>query len=234
MTNVLCLLSGDALLILCAADVDKTGKSYYGEQNLNYMDVTGKAFAVKLDKDGPIHSVEWHPSSTKPLFCVSYGFVPPRIALIDSNCQIVHSFGEMHVNQIHFNPFGNLVIFAGFGNLRGGLSVYNAEKKVLLNQLTSPDTTWINWAPDGVHLLTAVTSPRMRVGNCLRVWHYSGKLIKEITYPDGDSLLRSIWRPNQIDFPTAPKISETGINVAQLAKEAGPARYVPPHLRNSG
>lgn len=225
---------GDAVLILCAADVDKTGKSYYGEQNLNYMDVNGKAFAVTLDKEGPIHAVEWHPSTTETLFCVSYGFVPPKLAFVDSDGRIIHSFGEMHINQIHFNPFGNLVIFAGFGNLRGGLSVYNSEKKTLLAQLTSPDTTYINWAPDGAHLLTAVTSPRMRVGNCLRVWHYSGKLIGEIQYPDGDSLFRSIWRPNRDDFPNAPMITETGIKASNLGKEAEPKRYVPPHLRNSG
>lgn len=43
---------GDAVLVQCATDTDKTGKSYYGEQMLHYMDITGTTFAVRLSKEG--------------------------------------------------------------------------------------------------------------------------------------------------------------------------------------
>ena len=42
--------TGTALLILTSLEVDASGASYYGEQSLHYMDVTGESSLVPFGK----------------------------------------------------------------------------------------------------------------------------------------------------------------------------------------
>lgn len=118
---------GTSLLLYTTTDVDKTGKSYYGESNLHFINVRGDTFVLTRDKDGPIHAVEWVPSVAakpkSPRFCVIYGFVPSKAALFNTKGEKVFEFGDPAMrNTISFNPFGNLVALAGFGNLRGDVT----------------------------------------------------------------------------------------------------------------
>jgi translation initiation factor 2A len=52
-----------------------------------------------------------------------------------------------------------------------------------------------NWSPDGQFILTATTSPRLRVDNGIRIWHVSGSLVynEEMT-----ELYDVTWRPQSI------------------------------------
>lgn len=43
----------------------------------------------------------------------------------------------------------------------------------------APDTTFLEWCPNGVYFLTATTAPRLRIDNCIKIWHYSGSLAYE-------------------------------------------------------
>ncbi|XP_003375034.1 RNA polymerase II transcription factor SIII subunit A family protein [Trichinella spiralis] len=63
--------NGTAVLVMAILDVDPQNKSYYGCENLHLMTTYGEACNVPLDREGPIHSVDWHPGSK--LFCVVYG-----------------------------------------------------------------------------------------------------------------------------------------------------------------
>lgn len=221
-------------MLLCSADEDKTGKTYYGEQILNYLNASGLASSVSLNKEGPVQAVEWHPSAKESTFAVIYGLFPPRTAIFNQKCQMIYDFGELQTNEILFNyPFGNLLALCGFGNLRAGIFIYNYEKKALIAQIQSEDTTHVSWAPDALHILTAVTSPRMRQGNCFRVWHYAGKMLYEEKYPDGDSLRKINWRPVRELPSTPPAVIESSILVKTFKKETQTSKYVPPHLRNS-
>ena len=47
------------------------------------------------------------------------------------------------------------------------------------------------WAPDGEHFITATTAPRLRIDNCYRLWHYSGKMIYEKTF---NSPKEELWQ----------------------------------------
>lgn len=62
--------SGTSLLFLTQTEVDKTGKSYYGETNL-YLLGKGVDGRVELDKDGGIHDFAWSPNGNE--FTVTYG-----------------------------------------------------------------------------------------------------------------------------------------------------------------
>lgn len=82
--------SGSSLLFLTQTEVDKTGKSYYGETNLYMMGASGNFdcrvtlgmlivylyrviadYLVALDKEGGIQDFAWSPNDKE--FSVTYG-----------------------------------------------------------------------------------------------------------------------------------------------------------------
>jgi uncharacterized protein with WD repeat len=53
---------GSSILVLAQTDVDRSGKSYYGEPTLYLLSTSGAFDArITLDKEGPIHDVSWSP-----------------------------------------------------------------------------------------------------------------------------------------------------------------------------
>lgn len=223
---------GDALLLHCTCDVDKSGKSYYGEHTLHYLDVKGNTFIVTLKKPGPIHSVVWMPSIKESLFCVIYGLVPAKTSLFNSKSEIVFDFDESMVNLISFNPQGNLLALAGFGNLRGGIQIWDIKKKKMISKFMAAETTSMEWCPDGMHILTATTSPRLRVGNKFIIWSYNGNEIFKKEFGTDIELWDIKWQPND-KFPE-PQIKDLPA-IQPTAKQADePPKYVPPHLRKAG
>ena len=64
--------NGTKVLVLTSTEVDSTGKSYFGETGLYFLDSAGKVDCrVALDKEGPIHDICWSPNSKE--FIVVYG-----------------------------------------------------------------------------------------------------------------------------------------------------------------
>lgn len=63
-----------------------------------------------------------------------------------------------------------------------------------LGSCDAPDTTYLQWAADGEHFLTATTAPRLRIGNGYRIFHYSGALLFEKPWPQQEELYEVIWK----------------------------------------
>lgn len=59
------------------------------------------------------------------------------------------------------------MILTGFGNLRGGIELWDTANKKLIGTSEAPDTTLLEWSPDGEHYMTATTAPRLRMSNGL-------------------------------------------------------------------
>lgn len=59
---------------------------------------------------------------------------------------------------------------------------YSYGNTASLFQIEAPNTTLLEWAPDGQHLMTATTAPRLRIDNSFRIWHYTGRLLYERRY----------------------------------------------------
>lgn len=232
--------SGNSLLLTCQADFDKSGKSYYGEQTLNFMSVKGDSCFVKLPKEGTISHIEWHPSCDQDMFVCVYGSMPARASLFNDKCEVVFNFGdEGSFNAATFSPFGNLLAIYGFGNLAGQLCIWDFDKKKLVSTLKVPETTGIEWCADGKHLLTCTTSPRLRVSNGFRLWYYTGSLIYECV-DSGQSMeiYDVIWQPRPEKY-RKPKISSKPpkqpnlMAQSKLSKfQSSAAKYVPPSMRN--
>ena len=239
---------GTALLVLGSTEVDKSGKSYYGETNLYLLGIAGSYDSrIQLDKEGTIHDFSWSPNSRE--FGVVYGYMPAKTTIFDARGNIVHSFPLAPRNTILFSPHGRFILVAGFGNLQGTVEIYDRQKQFSkLATFEAANTVGCEWSPDGKFILTATTSPRLRVDNGVKLWHYTGKLIYNKEYAE---LFSASWRPQDVSlFPlrsngnansngleAAPTPHESAAHAhisksgaAQKSKPAG--AYIPPHARN--
>ncbi|KAJ1797269.1 hypothetical protein LPJ59_003247, partial [Coemansia sp. RSA 2399] len=182
---------GTNVLVLTHTDVDKTGRSYYGESSLYFMAAAGNFDCrVPLDREGPIHDVTWSP--TEKEFAVVYGFMPAKTALFNHRVEVTFDFGVAPRNFVRFNPHGRVVAIAGFGNLSGQVDLWDRKTLKKLCSLDAHGASFCEWSPDGRYLMAATLSPRLRVDNGIRIWHYSGSLVynKEIS-----ELYQVDWRP---------------------------------------
>ena len=130
------------------------------------------------------------------------------------------------------------MLVAGFGNLAGQMDIYDLEKDFQkLCTIEASNASVCEWSPDGQHILTATTSPRLRVDNGVRIWHVGGQLV----YNDElQELYHVLWRPQnvfcaphadplkQVPEPHASALTYLG-NVKTPSKSAG--AYRPPGAR---
>lgn len=223
---------GTGLLLLTSTEVDKQNNSYYGKQALHFMSTRGDSYSVTLGKDGPIHSVAWSPKSTE--FCVIYGFMPAKATVFNLKCDPVHQFEEAARNSIYYNPFGNILMLAGFGNLRGPVEIYEVggKQKKLIANIMAPDTTLLEWHPDGEHFVCATTAPRLRMSNGFKIWHYSGSLLHETVWPTGEELLEVAFQKCPGDAYKEPVVSAVKVEgIASSVPQASAQIYRPPCAR---
>lgn len=206
---------------MAQTEVDKSGKSYYGETTLYLLSANG-GFDSRIelgmflgahvtlfqyilthcaDKDGPIHDVTWSPNSKE--FGVVYGYMPAKTTIFDTRAKATHSFALGPRNTIIFSPHGRFVLVAGFGNLAGQMDIYDLEKNYQkICTIEASNASVCEWSPDGKHILTATTSPRLRVDNGVRIWHVGGGLMYNENLQE---LYHVTWRPQS---PTTHPIED--------------------------
>jgi len=214
-----------ALVILVSSDQDTTGTSYYGEQSLHFMSVQGESNLVHLEKRGPIYSVDWNPNSST--FCVVYGYMPAKATLFDMKCEPVFDFGTGPRNICLFNPHGNILCLSGFGNLNGFMEMWNVDGKKMVAKPQAADTTFMEWCPDGQHIVTSTCAPRLRIGNGFKIWHYTGKELFKYEVQKNGELWQTKWQPQPAGMFPVPRIM-SGVLETQKA-----AAYRPPSARGT-
>ncbi len=105
-----------------------------------------------------------------------------------------------------------LVCLAGFGNLRGRMEIWNLNTANKVPQelcsIQSDDTTYFEWCPDGEHILTATTSPRLRVSNGFKILNYAGEIKYAYQLPTSNELWQIQWQPGQYPPKQIVKKSE--------------------------
>ena len=184
------------MIVLAQTEVDKTGKSYYGETTLYVLSANGGFDSrITLDKEGPIHDVSWSANSKE--FGVVYGYMPAKTTIFNQRAVATYTFPLGPRNTILFSPNGRFVLVAGFGNLAGQMDIYDLEKdykKICTIEGGNPSVC--EWSPDSRYILTATTSPRLRVDNGVRLWHVGGGIVYN---EDMVELYHVIWRPQALD-----------------------------------
>jgi translation initiation factor 2A len=232
-------LEGSSLIVLAQTEVDKSNKSYYGETNLYILSASGGFDSrITLDKEGPIHDVSWSPNSKE--FGVVYGYMPAKTTIFNQRAVAQHSFSLGPRNTIIFSPHGRFVIVAGFGNLAGQMDIYDLEKNYeKVCTIEGSNTSVCDWSPDGKHILTATTSPRLRVDNGIRVWHVGGTLMYN---EEMHELYNVVWRPQStaqhpLGDPLHPAPTPHPSALEYLGKMKTPSKpagaYRPPGARGT-
>lgn len=178
--------------MLAQTDVDKSNKSYYGETTLYLLSANGSLDArITLDKEGPIHDVSWSPNGKE--FGVIYGYMPAKTTIFNHRAVVSHSFPLGPRNTIIFSPTGQFALVAGFGNLAGQIDVYDLEKDYKkICTIESGNPSVCQWSPDSRYIMTATTSPRLRVDNGVKLWHVGGGIMYS---EDMIELYNVSWRP---------------------------------------
>lgn len=93
----------------------------------------------------------------------------------------------------------------------------------------------MEWCPDGELFLTATTAPRLRMSNGFKVWHYSGALLHETSWAEGQELLEVVWQKYAEGEYKEKPISNVKIQGIQSSQpQASKAVYVPPNARGGG
>ncbi|KPV78089.1 uncharacterized protein RHOBADRAFT_23040 [Rhodotorula graminis WP1] len=230
--------TGTNLLFLTQTEVDKTGKSYYGETNLYLMNSSGQFDCrVTLDKEGGIHDFAWSPNDRE--FAVTYGYMPAKTVIFDQRVKIIADLGLNPRNFLSYNPQGRLLCVAGFGNLAGQIDIYDRQTLKKVVTFEAPNTVHCEWSPDGRFLMCATLSPRLRVDNGIKVYHFTGSLmhVQEIV-----ELYQASWRPANpawypMSGPLEPAPASTvalAPTTTQSAKPAAPSgAYRPPGARGT-
>ncbi|KAI2631365.1 translation initiation factor eIF-2A [Hypomontagnella submonticulosa] len=228
---------GTSLLVLAQTDVDKSNKSYYGETTLYLLSANGSLDArVTLDKDGPIHDVSWSPNGKE--FGVIYGYMPAKTTIFNHRGVAAHSFPIAPRNTIIFSPTGRFALVAGFGNLAGQIDVYDLEKDYRkICTIESGNPSVCQWSPDSRYIMTATTSPRLRVDNGVKLWHVGGGIMY---HEDMVELYNVSWRPvlpenlSRVD-PLHPVPTPHSSAIAYLGTVKTPSKpvgaYRPPGAR---
>ena len=178
----------------------------------------------------------WSPNSKE--FGVIYGYMPAKTTIFNARGSATKNFPLAPRNTIVFSPHGRFVVIAGFGNLAGQMDIYDLEqdyKKIAT--IEAANASVCKWSPDGKHILTATTSPRLRVDNGIRIWHVNGKLMYN---EDMNELYHVCWRsqsslqqPLEDPFQSLPTPHSSALDY--LAKVKTPSKpagaYRPPGAR---
>lgn len=185
--------TGMSCLALVSTNSDSSGKSYYGESEAYFLDVTTREDRrIELPQEGPTYDVAWSPSGKE--FIVIYGFMPARATMFNDKCEPVFDFGTGSRNTIIFSPHGKFVALAGFGSLAGSVQFWDKNKMKLVGTANLAATTDYSWSPCSRYFLAATTFPRLRVDNMFRVVRFDGQLIFEHKMVD-TLLLQARFRP---------------------------------------
>ena len=228
---------GTSVIVLAQTDVDKSNKSYYGETNMYILSANGGFDArITLDKEGPIHDVTWSPNSKE--FGVIYGYMPAKATVFNQRAVATHNFPLAPRNTILFSPHGRYVLVAGFGNLAGQMDIYDVEKDYTkICTIEASNSSVCEWSPDGKHILTATTSPRLRVDNGMKIWHIGGGIMY---HEEMHELYHVCWRPQadiQLDSNplTVPTPHASALKYLSTAKTPSKpvGAYRPPGARGT-
>ena len=131
--------------------------------------------------------------------------MPAKATLFNTKAIATHTYPLRPRNTIQFSPSARFVLVAGFGNLAGQMDIYDLEKdhsKVCT--IEASNASVCEWSPDGKYILTATTSPRLRVDNGVKIWHVSGGLMYS---QDLQELYQVLWKPARERQPSEDILS---------------------------
>ena len=93
---------------------------------------------------------------------------------------------------MRFDSFSNAMLLGGFGHLAGEMDFWSLDTQKEIGKTKSYCAVKIEFAPDGIHLLTAVTFDRVKVDNEVKIFKANGKLVTDLSFRESE-LYDFIW-----------------------------------------
>ena len=193
--------TGDALMLHATVEVDETGKTYYGKSNLYVIasaaDGSWSGSRAATAIGSPLHDAKWSPRDPRAFVAVA-GKMPAQVGYYtvnesNSRVSLTFSMGQAARNTVRWNPYSRFVAVGGFGNLPGDLDLWEIKSRKVVKTLRVECTVECSWCPNGDRMfMSATTTPRMRVDNCIQLFNYDGSKIAKI---DFKQLFAAHWRP---------------------------------------
>lgn len=222
--------NGSSLIIQTSTDVDTSGKSYYGETGLFFLQSDGQYDCiVPLTKEGTVHDVQWDPTGRG--FIVLVGAMPCNATLYDNKAVPIFEFGAAPRNHVSWSPHGRFVCIAGFGNLRGDMDFWERNKLKKMGSANANSATTFAWSPDSRFFYTATTFPRLRVDNGFKVFKYdgTGPIYEEDRTELYDLKFRPALPEQYPNLPQSPRRKDAEAVDAAPPAPAKPQAYRPPN-----
>ena len=171
-------------LLLVTSSDHKTGRSYYGQSSLYFVSgfEQGQESRVSFDKTEPVHHCAWYANGEE--FLALYGFMPSKAAIYYSKCNVIKNFGEISRNTCSYNGNSSLFFIGGFGNLSGCIDIWHRKSMSKVCTFQEPGASICEWLSDGIHLLTAIVSPRLRVDNGFKIFNVMGQKVFSKEYAE--------------------------------------------------
>lgn len=172
---------------------DTSGKSYYGEHTLQYVQIFGGRDRQHVPVfQNMIQDVEWVASGER--FIVIAGNQPAIATLYDKDCNPLFEFGKRYRNTIRICPYSQLLLIGGFGNLKGEIDFWSLDSLEQVGKTRSDCAIGIEWSPNGKYLMTSVYYERVKVDNQISLFSGCGK--KMLSAPKTFQVLNfSMWQP---------------------------------------
>ncbi|CAD8082402.1 unnamed protein product [Paramecium primaurelia] len=190
--------NGQSLLINKGFHEDNTNKSYFGQNQVLFYDFPKNALRELPTYEGPIHHVQWSPSSKE--FILLSGFMPSGAVMYDNTCKPLFEFGKDHKNKIIWGN-GRFVMICGFGNLDGSIHIWDAKTLKQISNSKYKSASLCHWSPCSRYYVCAKVTPRMNVDNQYSLFDYHGKEIINRKFLE---LYDVQFRPSNIKFEERP------------------------------
>jgi len=219
--------SGSALLAYVSTDVDTSGKSYYGKDQLYFMNPKQNINAmISISEKSGLQDAQWHPNGQEFVVIDDH---PTRIMRYNhKGVQIQEIARDCPRNAIRFDSNGQLMWLGGFGNLNGEMSFmhWKGPKSVeMLGYNKDQTCRYFEYSPDGSMFITGRLHEFIKIDNGFRIYSYNGYSVMECKY---DKLHQVAFRPVPTD--TYGEITNIQKGPTQPT-ESDKKSYVPPHLR---
>ncbi|CAG9319368.1 unnamed protein product [Blepharisma stoltei] len=200
------------VLAICQTEIDNTGRVYPGENALYVMTQGKSPRKINLD-EGPIHDIKWSPNNDE--FISIAGFFPAGINLYKGIGGKFRDLGKNNRNMIRWNPYGNLFLIGGLGNLQGYIDICERENFNIIGRCRVPNIISCEWGPDGKMFFVGILSPRIRNNNGYILYKYTGEILANFEIGE---LWEIQWKPENIEMePLTPR--EGKIEIMGLEEE---------------
>ena len=142
--------------------------------------------------------------------------MPAQVQMFDTRAKPVHSFGAQHRNFLLYQPQGRLLLSAGFGNLAGGIDIWEVSTRKKVAEFKCVIRLWhpgfkltgtehpTRPTANGLLMVTTSSRPRSRhVCESTMASKFGGVVVSYFTFIIRTNYTR--LHSSQVSSPTRPR-----------------------------